>query len=465
MANVTESFSGNSGFVSGEAINGLGLFTDLYELTMLQAYYNENMTADATFSLFVRNLPEHRNFLIAGGLEPLLQDLERLRFSDEDLAYLRSLNEFTDDFLTWLADFKFTGSVRAVPEGTPVFGHEPLLEVTAPLPQAQIIETLVMNQIHMQTVLASKAYRVAKAAQGRPVLDFGARRIHGVETAVKGARAFYIGGVAATSNLLAGRRYGVPVAGTMAHSYIQAHDNETRALEAFAETYPETVLLVDTFDTLEGVQKVIRMADKLGGKFKIKGVRLDSGDLGELARQSRKALDDAGLDDVEVIVSGGLQENAIAELLDSGAPIDGFGVGTSMGVAEDAPAMDIAYKLVAYAGKGRLKLSSGKKVLPGSKQIFRQSNADTYCGDIIGRQNENLPGQPLLEEVMRDGVRVGSRPRDVHDIRDYAKAQIAKLPDPVQSIRKAEAAYSVDVSEALQAYQREVEDWVATQNK
>lgn len=260
---MARSDSGNMLPMEGVAPGELGLFTDLYELTMLQAYFEEEMMADAVFSLFVRRLPAHRNFLLACGLDTVLDYLENLRFTDEAIAYLRSLGRFSDRFLAWLGEFRFTGDVFAVPEGTPVFANEPILEIVAPLPQAQLIETYVMNQIHVQTVLASKAQRVVTAAAGRSVIDFGARRIHGTDAALKAVRAFYIGGVAATSNVLAGKRYGVPIAGTMAHSYIQAHDDEAAAFRAFVRLYPDTVLLVDTYDTLEGVRKVIELAKTL----------------------------------------------------------------------------------------------------------------------------------------------------------------------------------------------------------
>jgi nicotinate phosphoribosyltransferase len=240
----------------------------------------------------------------------------------------------------------------AVAEGTPVFANEPILEIAAPLPEAQLIETFVLNQIHLQTVLASKAVRMVTAAQGRPVVDFGARRMHGIDAAVKGARAFHIAGVASTSNVLAGHLYGLPVSGTMAHSYVQAHDEEVAAFRAYARLYPETTLLVDTYDTLEGVRRVVDLANELGSAFKVGAVRLDSGDLGNLAKQSRALLDDTGLGAVRIVASGGLDEYAIAGLLASGAPIDGFGIGTRMGVSSDAPDLDIAYKLVEYAGKG-----------------------------------------------------------------------------------------------------------------
>ena len=281
--------------------DGLALFTDLYQLTMLQAYFEEGMTERAVFSLFVRRLPRNRNFLLACGLDTVLDYLESLRFTQQDLGYLDTLGMFSDRFLSWLADFRFTGDVHAVREGTPVFANEPILEVEAPLPEAQLIETYVINQVQLQTMLASKAHRVVTAARGRSVIDFGARRMHGTDAALNAARAFRIAGVNATSNVLAGKRFGIPVAGTLAHSYIQAHGDESAAFRAFAKLYPDTVLLIDTYDTLAGVEKVITLAKQLGEDFKVRAVRLDSGDLLDLSRRVRDLLDQAGLHSVQII--------------------------------------------------------------------------------------------------------------------------------------------------------------------
>ena len=440
----------------------LALFTDFYELTMLQAYFEEGMTEEAVFSLFVRRLPARRNFLLACGLDTVLGYLESLRFGDDALAYLASLGKFSDHFLEWLRDFRFTGDVYAVPEGTPVFANEPLLELVAPIQEAQLVETFVMNQIHLQTVLATKAQRVVSAALGRPVIDFGARRIHGIDAALKAARAFYIGGVAATSNVLAGQQFGVPVTGTMAHSYIQAHQDEAAAFRAFAQLYPNTVLLVDTYDTLAGVRKVIALAKTLGEDFKVKAVRLDSGDLLALSREARRLLDKAGLSKVEIFASGGLDEDRVAELLSAGAPIDGFGVGSSMGVSNDAPVLDMAYKLCEYAGQGRLKLSTGKPVLPGRKQVFRMTENERDVGDVIARVDENLPGRALLVPVMRHGERLETGSVDLEAARKYAQQQIARLPNHVSAITQAKSPYPVKVSQALLIFQKKVKNLVAT---
>lgn len=436
--------------------NGLALFTDLYELTMLHAYYEEGMMADAVFTLFVRRLPVRRNFLLACGVDTVLDYLETIRFSEEDLAYLDSLRQFSGSFLNWLRDFRFTGEVFAVPEGTPVFANEPILEIVAPLPQAQIVETFIMNQIHVQTVLASKAQRVVAAAEGRPVIDFGPRRMHGIDAALKAARAFWIGGVAATSNVLAGKLYGVPVAGTMAHSYVQSHENEATAFRVFTQLYPETVLLVDTYDTLAGVRKVIDLARALGPDFKVKAVRLDSGDLLNLSRKARRLLDDAGLRNVEIFASGGLDEDAIAALVSTRAPINGFGVGTSMGVSSDAPDLDIAYKLSEYAGKGRLKLSIGKPILPGRKQVFRIVEEGQDVRDVIACADEVTVGRPLLVPMMRNGKRLPERRVDLTTARQYAQEQISRLPERVRAITPADSPYPVEVSRKLAHLQQQI---------
>ncbi len=438
--------------------SGLALFTDLYELTMMQAYFEEGMTQDAVFSLFVRRLPERRNFLLSCGLDTVLDYLENICFEDDDISYLASIGKFSDHFLSMLRDFRFTGDVYAMPEGTPVFANEPIMEIVASLPQAQIVETFIMNQIHLQTLLASKSYRVVTAAQGRTVVDFGTRRIHGIDAALKAARAFYISGVAATSNVLAGKKYGVPVTGTMAHSYIQSHEDEASAYYAFVQQYPDTVLLVDTYDTLEGVQKVINLSKTLGKKFKVKALRLDSGDLYELSCKVRQMLDNAFLNKVEIFASGGLDEGSIEKLVSSGAPIDGFGVGTSMGVSNDAPDLDIAYKLCLYAGKGRLKLSIGKPVLPGRKQVFRISEGKQDIRDIIVCADENFQGRPLLIPVMEKGRRLPESIVNLNSIRNYAKEQVANLPSRIKSIAKPELPYPVDVSQALSDYQKKVEE-------
>ncbi|HEX6069174.1 MAG TPA: nicotinate phosphoribosyltransferase, partial [Longimicrobiaceae bacterium] len=434
----------------------VALFTDLYELTMLQAYWRERMGEEAVFSLHVRRLPEGRNFLLACGLDDVLAYLESLHFSEEALRYLRTLGVFAEEFLEWLRGFRFTGDVFAVAEGTPVFAEEPLLEVVAPIAEAQLVEAFVMNQVHLQTVLASKAARVVHAAAGRAVVDFGMRRMHGTDAALKAARAFHVAGVDSTSNVVAGAVYGIPVAGTMAHSFVQAFDREIDAFRAFARLYPTTVLLVDTYDTLEGVRRVVELARELGDDFRVRGVRLDSGDLAELARGAREILDGAGLPRVEIFASGGLDENGVAELVRQGAPITGFGVGTHMGVSSDAPALDIAYKLTAYAGKSRLKLSPGKRILPGQKQVFRVEENGQAVRDVIARWSEEIAGRPLLQPVMRGGMRLSAGRGTLDEARSRAREEIARLPDSVRELDPASPPYPVELSPLLQAHLDEV---------
>lgn len=436
--------------------DNLALLTDLYELTMARAYLHEAMTERAVFSLFSRRLPPGRNFLLACGLDDALHALEALRFTPEALDHLAGLGYFPPDFLDWLARFRFTGSVWAVPEGTPVFENEPIVEVEAPIAEAQLAETVLMNQIHFQTLVASKAARVVIAARGRPVVDFGLRRIHGADAGLKAARAFYVAGVDSTSNVLAGVAYGIPVAGTMAHSFVQAFDSEMDAFRAFVRVYPETTLLVDTYDTLEGVRNVVRLADELGSEFRVRAIRIDSGDLADLAFRAREILDEAGLDRVTIFVSGGLDEDEIDAILATGAPIDGFGVGTRMGVSRDAPAMNVAYKLTEYAGTGRTKLSPGKEILPGRKQVFRIEENGRAVRDVIARHDEAVPGRPLLRKVMEGGRRLPEGHESLEDARARARDELTRLPDPVRALEPAVPPYPVEISERLRRDQREV---------
>lgn len=430
-----------------------GLLTDLYELTMLDAFLAEQMHETAVFSLFVRRLPPRRNYLLACGLDDVLTHLETARFDEAALQYLASLGMFSDRLLDYLRSFRFTGEVRAVPKGTPVFPPEPLLEISAPICEAQVVETFVMNQVTMQTVMASKAARVVRAAQGRHVVDFGLRRAHGIDAGVKAVRAFHVAGVGATSNVAAGQAYGVPVAGTLAHSYIQAHDDEFQAFRAFAHQHPATVLLVDTYDTIEGVRKVVRLAAELGPSFRVSAIRLDSGDLGTLAVGARRILDDAGLQRVGIFASGNLNEDAVATLVAGGAPIDGFGVGTDMVVSADAPSLDIAYKLVEYAGRGRTKLSTGKAVLPGRKQIFRVEEGGVAQHDVLASRDEPGPGRPLMRVVMQGGVRTPDGRATLDEARATARRETERLPAEVVGLEPAQPPFPVVISERLRADQ------------
>ncbi len=425
------------------------LFTDLYALTMLQAYFEEGMDEQAVFSLFVRRLPERRNVLLACGLDDVLTYLESLRFDAPALAYLESLGRFSPRFLQRLETLRFTGDVYAVAEGTPVFANEPIVEIDAPIAEAQLVEAFVMNQIHLQTLLASKAVRVVQAARGREVVDFGVRRIHGIDAGLKAARAFHVAGVHATSNVAAGQTYGLRVAGTMAHSYVQAHEHEYDAFRAFARLFPDTTLLVDTYDTLAGVRHVVRLARELGSDFHVRAVRLDSGDLAALARDTRRLFDEAGLQHVTIFASGGLNEDDIDRLLTAGAPIDGFGVGTDMGVSRDAPSLDIAYKLVEYAGKARLKLSTGKVLLPGRKQIYRVDRDGHADHDVLALRDEDVPGRALLQRVMAAGVRTSAGRVTLAQARAHATDALQRLPTRLRDLAPARPPYTVVVSPGL----------------
>ena len=430
--------------------DNVALFTDLYELTMLQAYLEEGLLDPAVFSLFFRKLPSARRYLLACGLDDVLTYLERIRFDEEALAYLQERFSFSQPFLEWLAAFRFTGDVWAMPEGTPVFPQEPLLEVVAPLPEAQLIETFVLNQVHLQTVLASKASRVVEAARGRAVVDFGLRRVHGTDAGLKSARAFHVAGVSATSNVLAGLVYGVDVTGTMAHSYVQAHEDESDSFRAFSELYPRTVLLVDTYDTLEGVRRVIDLAKARGSAFAVRAIRLDSGDLAALSKEARHILDDAGLVDVQIIASGGLDEYKVDELVAAGAPIDAFGVGTSMGVSDDAPSLDMAYKLTEYAGTGRMKTSTAKATLPGRKQVFRIEEEGLASHDVIARADELLAGRPLLVKVMEGGRRLPAGRASLDRSRVLAARERSLLPERLRRLAGDASPYLVEISPRLQ---------------
>lgn len=440
---------------SASSAPGLALFTDLYELTMLQAYEDAGLRDEAVFSLFVRRLPPQRNYLLAAGLDDVLTYLENLEFSQDDIAHLASMGLFSEGFLETLKAFRFEGDVYAVPEGTPLFAEEPLLEVVAPIGQGQIVETYVMNQVHLQTLLASKAARVARAAAGRAVFDFGARRIHGVDAAMKAARSCHIAGVDGTSNVAAARAYGLRTAGTMAHSFVESFESELDAFRAFSRSFPRTTLLVDTYDTLDGVRRVIALAEELGDRFEVRGVRIDSGDLAGLAKEARRLLDGVGLQRVAIVASGGLDEYKIAALAAAGAPIDAFGAGTAMGVSSDAPSFDIAYKLTEYAGRGRLKLSPGKASWPGRKQVFRREQDGLLAGDVIARAHERLEGRPLLEPVMIRGKRIGPGPA-LDAIREHAARELAKLPPGLHGLEEAATPYPVAISAALDAYRLEI---------
>ncbi|WP_347332325.1 nicotinate phosphoribosyltransferase [Marinimicrobium locisalis] len=431
----------------------LGLFIDLYELSMAQAYRAEGMEERAVFTLHFRKLPPQRNFILACGQHYAALLVASLRFPTEQVERLRALNRFDEDFLRWLSEFRFSGDIRVMPEGTPVFPHEPMLEIEAPLAEGQLLETLLMNYVNSESVLATKASRMVHAAHGKPVVDFGMRRMHGFDSALRGVRAYRVAGLDSTSNVLGSFRHGLPASGTMAHSYIQAHDDEMEAFRRYAKIYPGTALLVDTYDTMAGIDKVIHLVKSEG--LDVSAIRLDSGDLGQLAKDARTRLDDAGLTDMKIVVSSGLDEWGIQELVDAHAPIDSFAVGTKLGVSEDAPVLDLAYKLTDYAGEPRLKNSPGKKLFPGRKQVWRfRDNEGRYRYDEIGRNTESRDGEPLLFTAVRNGQPVGPAP-DLEATRERAREALKAMPTRVLALDTCEPPYEVKVSDALERLYRD----------
>ncbi|MDX1560479.1 MAG: nicotinate phosphoribosyltransferase [Marinobacter sp.] len=432
----------------------LPLMVDLYELAMAQAYWAEGMADTAVFSLFFRELPENRNFVLACGQQNIAELIEQLRFTGEHIERLRQLDRFQPEFLEWLRDFRFSGSIRAVAEGTPLFPQEPILEVSAPIAEAQVLESLVMNYVHLESVLASKAVRLVFAADGCPVVDFGMRRMHGLDSAHRGVRAYRLAGLSGTSNILAGLDYGLEVSGTMAHSFVQAYPDEMEAFKVYARLYPGTTLLVDTYDTRRAVRRIVEWLNDEPGVH-IGGIRLDSGDLEQEARDCQRILDEAGFDDIKILASGGLDEYRIAALRQAGAPIDGFGVGTAIGAANDAPAIELAYKLTEYAGEPKMKNSSGKTSWPGAKQVFRQYEGNGLAsGDIIAGIDEQISGSPLLETVMENGALLPGFPISLDDQVIRSHEALAALPKRFRALESAQA-FPVEFTEYLQRLQTE----------
>lgn len=430
------------------------LLVDLYELTMADAYRCEGMADQtATFSLFVRALPPERGYLVAAGLDDALRWLEDLRFGPDEMAVVERLGMFGPDFLAWLGELRFTGSVRAVPEGTIVFADEPLLEVEAPIAQAQLAETYLLNQVTLQTTLASKAARCRQAASGRAVVDFALRRTQGIDAGMKLARVCGLVGLAGTSNIAGADRYGVPASGTMAHSFVQAHRDETDAFRAFARSYgAATVLLVDTYDTARGVERAIEVAKEVGRQgVEIRGIRLDSGDLANLARTARARLDDSGLTNVQIFASGGLDEHEIHRLVhDEQAPIDGFGVGSALGVSADAPHLDTVFKLVAFDGRPVRKTSTGKATWPAPKQVWRSPD---FSGDTLGLAEEAPPTsghRGLMVEAMRHGQRTPAGRQSLAGASRHFEHQWGQVPDALRHLREP-APYPVEISPGLRA--------------
>jgi nicotinate phosphoribosyltransferase len=437
----------------------ISLMTDQYELAMSQSYLSQGMNDEAVFELFARRLPPNRDWLLVAGLGPTLRIVRELRFGERELAYLRSVG-FNDDFCDYLSAFRFTGDIEAMPEGTVCFANEPMLRVTAPRIEAQLLETVLLNQVNFQTMVATKAARIVLAAgggepgRGERVIDFSPRRDHGVDAAMKVARSAAVAGCGGTSNVAAAMRYGLQPVGTMAHSYVLSFDSEEEAFRRFCEDFPEgTVLLVDTYDTLDGVKNAIRASSQTGTP--LRAVRLDSGDLLELSRATRKLLDDAGLAETRIAASGDLEESRIAGLVATGAPIDLWGVGTDLGTSRDSPVVNGVYKLVADrrdgGWRGVWKKSAGKVTMPGAKQVFRRTDSGTIAGDLIAAADEEHHGEPLLVPAMRRGEPSTSESLD--EIRERASAELARLPERLRRPSGGERPepYPVAYSERLRA--------------
>ena len=433
--------------------DNVALLTDLYELTMSASYFAEGMHDEATFELFVRHLPESRNFLVSAGLDDALHYLEHLHFDGDAVAYLRGLGIFRPDFLEYLATLRFTGDVWAIPEGAVFFAGEPMLRITAPLIEAQIVETFLLNCLNFQSLIASKAARVAIACDGRRFVDFSPRRDHGADAAMKAARASYIGGASATSNVLAARAYGIAPSGTMAHAYVMSFDRELDAFLAFARTFPErSTLLIDTYDSVEGARNAVRAADLLAPEgVKIQGVRLDSGDLPELARAVRDVLDEGGYSDIQIFASGDLDEYRIAALLQEDAPIDAFGIGTQLGVSADAPALGGIYKLVEDKSGPKMKRSTAKVTIPGRKQVYRCYQDAVATHDTLALHDESPPpGVPLLQKVMEGGRRT-TPPESLSAARERCSRAVKSLPPALRSLHPAPDPFPVRCSARLES--------------
>ncbi|MHB8257356.1 MAG: nicotinate phosphoribosyltransferase [Acidiferrobacterales bacterium] len=431
-------------------IESTPLVTDLYQLTMLQAYFDHDMRDTAVFEFFVRTLPAQRRFLVAAGLEQVIGFLEDLEFGAQELDWIGRQGSFRPEFVDYLGKLRFTGDVHAMAEGTVFFADEPILRVTAPLPEAQLVESRVINLLHFQTMIASKAIRCVLAAPGKLLVDFGLRRAHGAEAGLLAARASYLAGFAGTATVLAAPRFGIPLFGTMAHSFIEANEVEIDAFERFARSLPENVvLLIDTYDTEAAAAKVVQLAPRLAAAgITIKGVRLDSGDLGAHARKVRRILDDGGLRHTTIFASGNLDEFSLARLLAEEAPIDGFGVGTRMDTSSDAPFLDCAYKLQEYASRPRRKRSEGKATWPGTKQVHRRFDGEGIMrGDVLGLEGQGGEGITLLEPVMRAGRRIAP-PATLEAVREHAAAELARLPPELQKITGS-GQYPVTISSAL----------------
>ncbi len=430
--------------------NNLTLLTDLHQPTMAQSYFAERRLAEGTFSVFVRSYPPNRGYFVCAGLEDVLSFLENFAFDASAIEYLAAQNLFSKEFLRYLSELRFTGEVWAIPEGRIVFKEEPLLELSAPIIEAQIVETFINNQLHVQTMIATKAARCLQASGGRPLVDFALRRTHATHAGMKVARVSYLVGFAGTSNVMAGKTYGIPIVGTMAHSFVSSFAHEIDAFRAYVRSFPQNaILLIDTYDTLQGARNAVQVAKEMAPRGQtLIGVRIDSGDLADLARKVRKIFDDANLPNVKIFGSGGLDEYDLAELAEANAPFDSYGVGTRMGTSADAPWMDMAYKLVEYDRAPVLKLSTGKASSPGRKQVFRtRDGSGNFVQDTIGLRDEQSAGENLLRQAMQNGRRTAPRP-DLNESRKMFSEDFAALPERFKSLRNP-PQYPVETSQQL----------------
>ncbi len=435
------------------------MLTDLYQLTMAQAYFQSGRSGSATFSLFIRSYPSNRGYFVSAGLCEVLDYLQGWEFDAQAIDFLNSKRLFADEFLDFLKQIRFTGDVWAIPEGRLFFTDEPIIEVTAPIIEAQIVETFIINQINLQSLTATKAARCFHAAGGRGVVDFALRRTHGIDAGMKVARSSYIAGFGGTSNVLAGKLYGIPIVGTMAHSFVASFDSEIDAFRAYAKSFPDnSILLIDTYDTIAGAGKAVQIAREMADRGqRLHGVRIDSGDLAELTIEVRKLFDEAGLKDVKIIASGGLDEYDLADFTAANIPCDSYGVGTKMGTSSDAPWSDMAYKLVDYERRPVLKLSTGKASWPAEKQVFRFcDDQNRLRKDLIALRDEQNPDADALLQKVMDGGKMTTPSPTIDEIRNNFLTEFKRLPDSIKAIKRP-ANYPVEFSSQLTELRRAVE--------
>ncbi len=437
------------------------LLTDLYQLTMLHAYFCAGMHGTAVFEFFVRKLPAGRGFLLAAGQQQVVEFLQGLRFDEAELAWARDSGRFDEAFIEHLARLKFTGDVDAMPEGTIFFPDEPVLRVMAPMPEAQLVESRLINLLHLQSLIATKAARCRLAAPDRLLVDFGMRRAHGAEAALLAARAAYAAGFDGTATVLAGERFGIPLYGTMAHSFVQCHDTEIEAFRTFARAQRDNVvLLIDTYDTAGGAHAVVELVPQLAAEgIVVRAVRIDSGNLADEAKKVRAILDAGNCPHVNIFASGNLDEFELAASIAAGAPIDGYGVGTHLDTSADAPYLDCVYKLQEYAGRARRKRSEGKATWPGRKQVYRQFASDgTMLADVLTVEGDVQAGEPLLQPLLRNGQPVSTAPA-LADIRKSVCDRLQGLPPALKRLEPM--PYPVEVAPALKTLAEEVDRMTA----